>query len=94
MTKPAPLVLSELKMNELLSFRIGTRQPTLLKVSTVYENESRFTATVLLDEGELLGRTTVRSYKADQLPRMKRASAQLIHKYEDLAGLPPLPREK
>lgn len=57
---------------------------TLLKISTPYPDEERSTATVCMVKGELLNRTTVRSYNAGQLRGMRVAGNTMIAKYHAL----------
>lgn len=77
---PKPkLTPADLKPLMLLQYGGGR---TLLKVSTIYPQH--ITAQVLLDNGELTSRTTVRMYLASQVATMKPASAQICDKYDEL----------
>jgi hypothetical protein len=73
--------ITELRQNMLLQYG-----RLLIKVSTVYEHEHRFTATVCLENGKTPDRTTVRSYAAMDLILFYEPTGRMIAKYDAAYG--------
>lgn len=75
--------ITELRQNMLLQYG-----RLLIKVSTVYKQEHRFTATVCLENGKPPGRTTVRNFAASDLAVFYEPTSRMIAKYDAAYGPP------